>query len=789
MDGIHHLTFTLQRHLQCAHCKMPLRFSELPSSSLTNKKFNVRPVNEHLRWCSELRKKQESLLIPGQRLFRTGRVKNLNLPKAKELVSFIEHERLTCYQLSVAETPQRCDPQFPVLDGVKCSACMYCCPDDADTKREHKKNHVGTSLVWTHVDIQRFVNSGKGAQVYYVWVSPPSALTESLATTTTLVPSAPLSDPASFVSSSPQMQQFLEKCYRECERIKTTAEERSAHVFNAHPVYASLSLYARYAGDYESVLKERGRLFSFVEQLEPPLNLFGYQWIAIREYMQEFRTCSTNELTFGTKLTISKNNVASQHKFLTNISDGSFERYVQVLQAYVTFVAKVVDLYEPVCNDQIANNAFSDPWRRFQERRHVCTAAVAGGNPRKEWALLLLALFALPPEGCQTVPPMPVTVNRVQRLSVECYPPFGLFVQHYCIRDKAGHLKSPEVLQTLNAALTFMYRITLGWCLHHAVCDASSAWVVAMNDFQRPTSMFRWMNGCTELIKKSKAPPYRPKEIQVPDRKRPYEVLLDNYSLFSFQSLNHAISSGVDFINVQLYEMMPSYAELLKSVNVVDAMGNQESGTADSYATYRLHPSVKEEQRMVKHALIELYTRWFGEADAFKHKVERLNRIWLALIVMTSGGSNRLNEMHTVFFRRPALTSRNVDRNVYWHKQRFLLVSMDHKTDAMLQRKFNTYKYLLHSLNAPFAVYTLIVRRFYDFLLFDTNNADAHRNMSREQREKIELDRCRLFLNTENNLSEQFRSGTAILLGEEQTLLVYIHIYIYIYIYIYMYTI
>jgi hypothetical protein len=108
MNGIGHLTFTLCRHLQCVHCKMPLRFDE--------SNMRVSSVISHLRYCTELRNK----LTPaannrGNDRHSTFTRKELRLPSVKEIVMLIQSQNLKCYHLEVKDTPQKCDSQFPVL--------------------------------------------------------------------------------------------------------------------------------------------------------------------------------------------------------------------------------------------------------------------------------------------------------------------------------------------------------------------------------------------------------------------------------------------------------------------------------------------------------------------------------------------------------------------------------------------------------------------------------------------------------------------------------------------------
>jgi hypothetical protein len=108
MNGISHLTFTLSRHVQCIHCKMPMRFDE--------NNVNGSSILSHLRFCAELRKKvvgpeNNSRDLKGRVRHTT---KELNLPSAKEIVSFIQSQNLKCYHLEVGDTPQKCDSQFPV---------------------------------------------------------------------------------------------------------------------------------------------------------------------------------------------------------------------------------------------------------------------------------------------------------------------------------------------------------------------------------------------------------------------------------------------------------------------------------------------------------------------------------------------------------------------------------------------------------------------------------------------------------------------------------------------------
>jgi hypothetical protein len=534
-------------------------------------------------------------------------------------------------------------------------------------------------------------------------------------------------------------------------------------LFDCHPVYASLGLFVRYGGNESTVLKERVRLVTFIDSLPASDTFFGFDWSTMELFLSLYRDCAINELTFTNKQTISMNGLDIQYKYFGNVNDSTFLRYSKVLCKYLHFVAKLMVYYGDTSGSAVFyQRIFAESWVRLKDWLRTPLPLVAEQR-RAHLAQLILCLLALPPESQQPLAPIPLPTDGSLLLCVDLYPPFMLFVQYSCINDKEGHLKSPDVLQAMNAALTFMHRIILGWCLHHGVVDDTSPVVVQLNDFRRPSNMFHWLNGCSALIKKSKSPLYRPQEIQVPNGQRKHEVVLWNQSLFSFSNVNHQVAYAVDCLHVLLFNVLPSYPQLRMQIKLIDMLGDHPAGLTDSYNSYRLHPNVSNQLAMVETAQIELYTLWFANADAFNEKVHVLNRLFLALIVLTSGGPSRLNELKNIYFRKPKLL-RNVDRNVFWNKQRFLMVCVEHKTDRMLQRKFNTYKYLLHSLSIPLAVFTLIVRRFYDFLRYDLRDSNGA-VLSASQREAIELERCRLFLNTENKFHDEFQRGTTYIFG------------------------
>jgi hypothetical protein len=224
-------------------------------------------------------------------------------------------------------------------------------------------------------------------------------------------------------------------------------------------VYASLGLFVRYGGNESTVLKERVRLVTFIDSLPAKDTFFGFDWSEMNLYLSLYRDCAINQLTFTNKQIISMNGLDSHYKCFGNVNESTFVRYSKVLCKYVHFVAKLMVYYGDTSGSTVFyQRIFAESWVRLKDWLRTPLPLLVEQR-RAHFAQILLCLLALPPESQQPLAPLPLQTEGSLVLSVDLYPPFMLFVQYSCINDKEGHLKSPDVLQAMNAALTFMYRI------------------------------------------------------------------------------------------------------------------------------------------------------------------------------------------------------------------------------------------------------------------------------------------------------------------------------------------